>query len=586
MKAATFYKYALFSACMAFLVVFLIGPIVLTVKDAFVEQTATGPQFTLHYVVSVFKDPVLVESLVNSLFIAVAVTLLCLVIALPLAIIATRFDFLGKTVFSSLLLVPLILPPFVGAIGLRLLMGRYGSFNAMLFDAGVVEPTDPIDFLGGARLWGVIIMEALHLYPIIYLNVTAALANLDPAMEQAAENLGASRWTRLRRIVLPLILPGVFAGSTIVFIWAFTELGTPLMFDFTAVAPVQIFWGVQELDSPRPFALVVVVLVIATLCYLLGKVTLGRRSYAATTRAAVQASTKRLPIGTGLLALFPFVVITLLAIMPHIGVVIASVTEPGTWYQTALPTGWTMEHYFGETGAMRHPLAAGSIRNSLVLSVLAMSVDIVLGLTIAYLIVRGRIWGGKALDALSMLPLAVPGLVMAFGYVAMSTTIVQWLKNQGVEDIPRLLQITGDNPNPFLFLVIAYAVRRLPYVVRSAVAGLEQTPLDLEEAAAVFGASKWMTIRRIVTPLIMANLIAGGLLAFSFAMLEVSDSLILAQTADHFPITKAIYTLFERLGDGAYVASAMGVWGMVLLTLTLIGASLMLGKKLGAIFRI
>ena len=586
MKPATFYKYALFSACMAFLIVFLVGPIVLTVKDAFVEQTETGSQFTLHYIVSIFRDPVLVESLLNSLFIAVAVTLLCLVIALPLAIVATRFDFLGKTIFSSLLLVPLILPPFVGAIGLRLLMGRYGSFNAMLFDTGLADPTAPVDFLGGARLWGVIIMEALHLYPIVYLNVTAALANLDPAMEQAAENLGASRWTRLRRVILPLILPGVFAGCTIVFVWAFTELGTPLMFDFTKVAPVQIFWGVQDLESPRPFALVVVVLVIATICYLLGKVTLGRRSYAATTRAAVRAETKRLPLVPGLIALTPFVIITLLAILPHIGVVLASFAEPGTWYQTVLPTGWTMEHYFGEAGAMSHPLAAGSIRNSLVLSVLAMSVDIVLGLTIAYLIVRGKIWGGKALDAMAMLPLAVPGLVMAFGYVAMSTAIVQWLKSQGAEDIPRLLQITGDNPNPFLFLVIAYAVRRLPYVVRSAVAGLEQTPIDLEEAASVFGASKWMTIRRIVTPLILANLIAGGLLAFSFAMLEVSDSLILAQTAEHYPITKAIYTLFERLGDGAYVASAMGVWGMVLLTLTLVGASLMLGKKLGAIFRI
>ena len=586
MKPATLYKYALFSACVAFLLVFLVGPVVLTVKDAFFERGGEGgSRFTLYYVLSVFRDPVLLRALGNSLFIAVAVTLLCLLIALPLAILATRFDFVGKTIFSSLLLVPLILPPFVGAIGLRLLLGRYGSFNAMLFDLQVTDPTQPVDFLGGARLWGVILMEALHLYPIIYLNVTAALANLDPAMEQAAENLGASRFTRLRRVVLPLILPGVFAGATIVFIWSFTELGTPLMFDFTAVAPVQIFWGVQELDSPRPFALVVVVLAIATLCYLLGKVTLGRRSYAASTRAAVRAETKKLPLGRGLLALLPFAAITFLAVLPHIGVVIASFTEPGTWYQSVLPTGWTLEHYFGEAGAMTHPLAAGSIRNSLIYSVLAMGVDLVLGVTIAYLVVRGRIWGGKALDAMAMMPLAVPGLVMAFGYVAMSTTIVQWLRLRGVEEVPRLLQITGDDPNPILFLVIAYAVRRLPYVVRSATAGLEQTPVDLEEAAAVFGASKWMTIRRIVTPLIMANLIAGGLLAFSFAMLEVSDSLILAQTADHYPITKAIYTLFERLGDGAYVASAMGVWGMILLTLTLIGASLMLGKKLGAIFR-
>src|SRR5690606_20645488 len=99
------------------------------------------------------------------------------------------------------------------------------------------------------------------------------------------------------------------------------------------------------------------------------------------------------------------------------------------------------------------------------------------------------------------------------------------------------------------------------------------------------GATPLYAIRKVVVPLIMANLIAGGILAFSFAMLEVSDSLILAQKERHYPITKAIFDLFGRLGDGPYIASAMGVWGMALLTVTLVGASLLMGKKLGAIFR-
>ena len=93
-------------------------------------------------------------------------------------------------------------------------------------------------------------------------------------------------------------------------------------------------------------------------------------------------------------------------------------------------------------------------------------------------------------------------------------------------------------------------------------------------------------MRRIVVPLIMANLIAGGILAFSFAMLEVSDSLILAQKEEHYPITKAIYELFSRLGDGPYIASAMGVWGMALLTVTLVGAGMLMGKRMGAIFKV
>ena len=171
---------------------------------------------------------------------------------------------------------------------------------------------------------------------------------------------------------------------------------------------------------------------------------------------------------------------------------------------------------------------------------------------------------------------------MAFGYVAMS---LSWPLGKG-DPLEGLIDVVGADPNPMLLLVIAYAVRRLPYVVRSTVAGLEQTSGELEEAALNLGAGRIRAIRTIILPLIVANLLAGALLAFSFAMLEVSDSLILAQREGDYPITKAIYVLFERLGDGPYIASAMGVWAMALLAVTLVGASVLIGKKMGAIFRV
>jgi iron(III) transport system permease protein len=135
-------------------------------------------------------------------------------------------------------------------------------------------------------------------------------------------------------------------------------------------------------------------------------------------------------------------------------------------------------------------------------------------------------------------------------------------------------------------LIIAYSIRRLPYVVRSAVAGFQQTSETLEEAAQNLGASPLRAVRKVTLPLIMANLIAGGLLAFAFAMLEVSDSLVLAQKQLYYPITKAILELFQLLGDGTFVASALGVWAMAFLATTLIGMTVLLGKKLGAIFRV
>jgi iron(III) transport system permease protein len=126
----------------------------------------------------------------------------------------------------------------------------------------------------------------------------------------------------------------------------------------------------------------------------------------------------------------------------------------------------------------------------------------------------------------------------------------------------------------------------LPYVVRSAAAGFEQTSVTLEEAAQNLGAPPLKATFRATLPLISANLIAGGLLAFSFAMLEVSDSLILAQKQVFYPITKAIMALFELLGDGKFIASALGVWAMAFLGVAIVGLSLLLGKKLGAIFRV
>jgi iron(III) transport system permease protein len=171
---------------------------------------------------------------------------------------------------------------------------------------------------------------------------------------------------------------------------------------------------------------------------------------------------------------------------------------------------------------------------------------------------------------------------MAFGYVAMS---LNWPLGKG-DPLEGFASVLGAQPNPFPLLILAYAIRRLPYIVRATVAGLQQTSGQMEEAALNLGASRFTAIRRIIVPLIAANLIAGALLAFSFAMLEVSDSLILAQRQEHYPITKAILSFTMRLADGPYVASAMGVWGMALLTVTLVGASVLMGRKLGAIFRV
>ncbi|PAZ00132.1 MAG: ABC transporter permease [Spartobacteria bacterium AMD-G4] len=554
-----------FLATAVFFGLFFIWPISETLYGAFIGSDG---KFTIDYIAEVFRNPLYVEGLWNSLQMGVWSTLLAALIAIPLAWMSDRFLFPGKFLLGALVLVPMVMPPFVGAIGIKQILGQQGALNALLEDIGLLDPAYPVDWLGEGRIWGVIVLNALHLYPILYLNVLAALANVDPAMEEAAENLGCTGFRKFRRVTLPLIMPGIFAGGTIVFIWSFTELGVPLMFDFTRVTSVQIFYGIKDIGgNPFPFALVVVLLCSTVLIYAASKFFFGRDSHAMMAKATSQGGPRQAGFAMGLVCSGLFGLVTFLAVLPHIGVIMVAFSTD--WYQTILPGGWTLSHF---ESALGHNLTLPSIQNSLKYAGLATILDLFLGVAIAYVVVRTRLAGRQILDAMSMLPLAVPGLVLAFGYLAMT--------QEG-----KIFSFLNPTVDPLIILVIAYSVRRLPYVVRSAAAGFQQTSVTLEEAAQNLGCPPLRTLRRITLPLIAANLLAGGLLAFSFAMLEVSDSLILAQKQQDFPITKAIYELYQLLGEGRFVASALGVWAMAFLAVTIIGTSLILGKKLGAIFR-
>jgi iron(III) transport system permease protein len=548
------------------LAVLLVLPILKVVASGF----QAGGRFSLFFVINAFAREVYRQGLVNSLMIGLSVTALTALIAVPLALISHRFDFAGKKLFSAVVLVPMILPPFVGAIGLRRMLAREaGPLNLLLGHLGLVDPLSPPNWLGEHAFWAVVVLEALHLYPIFLLNVQAALANIDPTLEQASENLGAGPLRTFFRVTLPLMRPGLFAGGSIVFIWSFTELGTPLMFDFNQVAPVQVFHGLHDIDiRPQPYALVVILLVTSVLVYLVGKLLLGRSSHAMVVKAGAAVRTRRLGALASLAAAAPFIVVFGLAVVPHAGVILLSLAE--RWQGTLLPVAWTASHH---VEALTSPVSLPAVLNSLRYAAMSMIIDLLVGFAVAYVVVRTRAFGRTALDALSMLPLAVPGIVMAFGYIALT-------RPGGL-----LAALDPRATDPTVLLVIAYAVRRLPYVVRSSAAGLEQTSVTLEEAARNLGAGALRTIGRITVPLVMANLVAAALLAFSFAVLEVSDSLILAYWPEDYPVTKAIWELSFRLQHGEAIASALGVWGMLLLAGTIFLASRILGKRLGALFR-
>jgi iron(III) transport system permease protein len=564
------------------LALLMVYPLLLEIGRAFTENG----RFSLTWVNAALQNQLFRRQLFTSLALALVVTLFCNAIAFPLALIARHYDFRGKSFLGGLVLVPLILPPFVGAIGMRQLLGTFGSLTIALQHLGLLDPHQGVNWLAQGGFWALAILISLGLYPIAYLNLQAALANIDPAMLEAAQNLGGRRLRNFFRITLPLAMPGVFAGSTLIFIWAFTELGTPLLLQYRDVVSRSIWDDLAATtggNTSMGYAKVVIVLLISVSAYLLGKTTLGRGGHAMISKAAVAAVARPLRGPFALLAAFPFVAVAAIAMLPHLGVILYSLTAIATepalgpaaaiekfgWYRTILPDRYTLEGY---RAVFQTPEIYNAILNSIKYATVATLIDIVLGVSIAWILVRTRLKGRGLLDALAMMPLAVPGLVMAFGFIALLSQF----------GLTGLLQ-----SGPFWILAIAYAVRRLPYLVRSAAGGLQQTSVTLEEAAANLGASPWRVLWKITLPLIMANLVAGSLLTFSFAMLEVSDSMILAQLQKFYPITKMIYTLGTDMSGAANVrnACALGVVAMGFMSATLIAAALLMGKKLGAVFR-
>lgn len=568
-----------------------------TTQVAATQPLKTHTILTLDWLQKAFTTDVVRTKLLNSLALGLVVTLLCNLISFPLALLSHRYTFPGKTLLSALVLVPLVLPPFVGAIGMRQLFGSFGAFTVLLQHLQLMGPHQGFNWLLHGGFWMLALLISLSLYPITYLNLQAALANIDPAMLEAAENLGGSRVGNFFKITLPLAMPGIFAGSALTFIWAFTELGTPLLLNYPFVISRSIF---DELganpSSSYGYAQVLIVLAVSVSVYLVGKRTLGRSAYAMTSKAAVAATTVTPgPIGS-LLCICTFALIILLAVLPHLSVIAYSFTalafektwvslggiegETG-WYRTMIPTRLTLTGY---ATVFTDPQMYRSIFNSIKYAGVSTLIDCVLGIAIAWVLIRTRVWGRALLDAFSMLPLAVPGLVMAFGYQAL-LGVPPYIPGIGYlwDGSPKALAVM----NPFLILVIAYSMRRLPYLVRSTAGGLQQTSVTLEEAALNLGASPLRTLLQITLPLILANLIAGALLTFSFAMLEVSDSIVLAHSDASFPIAKALYALGNDSAAAASIRNAccLGSISMLLLIVTITAATAILGKRLGVIFR-
>jgi iron(III) transport system permease protein len=524
---------------LAFLLLFLVLPVARVFHAAFADADGS---FTLGHFGAFAGIALMREAFANSLYVAVMSTVWATLIAVPLAYFTVRFRFRGALLIQTLGVLPLIMPPFVGAVALQLIFGRSGTVNLLLqqhlgFTLPIME-----------GLGGLVFVQAIHYFPFILMNLTASLRNIDGAMEEAALNLGCRGWRLFARVVFPLALPGFLAGASLVFVKVFDDLGTPLVMGQTNLLAPQAYLRITQvgLEDPLGYVISVILIAFSILAMALSAWALRGRDYASVQKGGTSLQRRSLSPLQAVLAYGWIAILLLVTLSPHVGVLLLSFAR--VWSFSPLPDAYTLAHY-----ATVFADAGGMIRNTLVYCGLAALLDVVIGVTVAYLILRTRLPARQWLDWIATASLAVPGLVLAIGYLRL-------YKGVTLPGTEVLLTST------WVMIMLAYAVRRLPYALRACVAALQQVHVSLEEAAQSVGATRLRTIRRVGVPLMAGGILAGFVTSFITAAVELSATILLVSADSQAPMSYGIYLYMQSVA-GRGPGAALGVLAIVVVAL-------------------
>lgn len=538
-----------------FLLVFLLYPLTRIFYDAFTNDLG---QLTLENFLEFFTDRFYLRSLRNSLVLGLATVATTSVVGYAVALLLVRCEFAGRNLFSYLTLIPIIMPPLVGVMGFVFILGRAGTVNVLLMDW--LDLQRPINFMYG--LHGVLIVETLHLFPLITLNVVDALAKIDPSLEEAAESVGARGWRKLRTITLPLTTPGYIAGALLVFIWTFSDFATPLVVGVHDLLASQAYLNIVQFVDRRLFRMGIVIsalmVVLAVAFLLAAKQYVAIKDYSSLAYSKIER--RRLgPVGQALAISF-LSLLLLVAFLPYLGVTLAAFGRG--WSLTPVPVKYTV-HYFSrvlvETPAF--------IVNSFLYSGIAVGICLLVGVPIAWIMARTRIPGRELLDSLNTLILAIPGTAIGIAYVRAFHF-----------ELPVLgIAFTS----LWLIMPTVLAVRRLPYTVRGSYASLLLVHRSLEEAAGSVGASGLRTFRDITLPLTWRGILVGSLFSFMTSLQEASAVLFLS-LGGWETLTVGIFNFY--IAGSMSEAAALGFILIVVAAVSLIVINRVAGTRMGGMF--
>ena len=501
--------------CIISLSIFVVFPLYKVLQQSFFNPDGA---FSLDAYVLLVSSGENLKAFSNTVLLGTIVGILATVVGFLFAYCYTYLAIRGKKLFNLVAMLPMISPPFAVALSIILLFGSRGLVTNTLLG------------LRDANIYGfkgLVLVQTLSFFPIAYLLLVGMLKSIDPSIEDAARDLGASRWTTFRRITLPLVAPGIANSFLLVFIKSVADFANPMAIggNFATLATQIYIQSIGNYDVQGGAAVAVLLLDLSMLLFILSKYWVEKKVYVTVTG---KSSRDRVPINEKLVV-WPIAgacyAIATIVLALYILIPIGSFIK--LW---GINYSLTLDHY-------RYAFGVGSkaIFDTTWLSFVATPVTGLLGMIIAFLVVRKKFIGKGYINFASLLSIAVPGTVIGVGYILAFNT-------------PPIV-LTGTAT----LLVIAFVVRSLPIGIRAGVASLQQIDPAIDEAAADLGASSQQIFFKITLPLIKTAFFSGLIYTFIRSMTSISAVIFLI-TAKYNLITIAVLDQVESAKFG--VASA------------------------------
>ncbi|MGE7607542.1 ABC transporter permease [Peribacillus frigoritolerans] len=485
------------------------------------------------------------EALWNSVYISILSVLVSALIGIPLAFIFNRYDFPGRSFFSSAAILPIVLPSLVGVMAFMFLYGESGLIPNAIKD---LFGLDKVPFkIGGVS--GILIVHAYTMYVYFYMTVSAAINKIDPSLEEAAYNLGANKFKVFWKVTFPLLTPAIVAASLLVFMISMASFSAPfLLAGGYRVLSLQIYFSKINGDMEIAATQSVILSIVSISFLLFMRWYQNRKDYRMASKGigAHRSEVKNqfmkwVMVVTGVIGV-------IILLLPHFTILLLSLVPDGTWTFQTYPTVFNVENY---RLLFEDPNIFKPLRNSLLMAVIATLANLVFGVIASYVLVKRKFVGKSFVDILVMIPWALPATVIGMN-------LIFAFNEPSVFSFGQILVGT------FWILPLAYFIRHIPLVVRSTNAVLEQLDDSIEEAARNLGAKWFYTFRRVIFPIIMPGVLSGTLLAFIESVGEFPTSVLL-YTISNRPLSIEIMNQLRMFNMGQAAA-----YGMIQITLIVI----------------